>query len=116
MGAAVRATDTRGRVTFMTPTAKNLPGGKPAEAAGRPLTEVEQSVNAETREPLDSLVPQALLEGVVAGPTSRAVLISRNGSETPIDDSAAPVRDNAGQITGVVLTFRDDAFQQRLRH
>ena len=114
IGDAVMVTDTQGRVTFMNPIAEKLTGWKSAEAAGRPLTEVYQNVNAETREPLDSLVPQALLEGVVAGPTSRAVLISRNGTETPIDDSAAPVRDNAGQITGVVLTFRDVSERQRV--
>ncbi len=114
IGDAVMVTDTLGRVTFMNPIAEKLTGWKSAEAAGRPLTEVYQNVNAETREPLDSLVPQALLEGVVAGPTSRAVLISRNGTETPIDDSAAPVRDNAGHITGVVLTFRDVSERQRV--
>ena len=114
IGDAVMVTDTQGRVTFMNPIAEKLTGWKSAEAAGRPLTEVYQNVNAETREPLDSLVPQALLEGVVAGPTSRAVLISRNGTETPIDDSAAPVRDNAGHITGVVLTFRDVSERQRV--
>jgi len=114
IGDAVMVTDTQGRVTFMNPIAEKLTGWKSAEAAGRPLTEVYQNVNAETREPLDSLVPQALLEGVVAGPTSRAVLISRNGTETSIDDSAAPVRDNAGHITGVVLTFRDVSERQRV--
>src|SRR5438477_7532837 len=114
IGDAVMVTDTQGRVTFMNPIAEKLTGWKSAEAAGRPLTEVYQNVNAETREPLDSLVPQALLEGVVAGPTSRAVLISRKGTETPIDDSAAPVRDNAGHITGVVLTFRDVSERQRV--
>src|SRR5439155_33349 len=70
---------------------------------------------AKATEPLDSLVPQALREGVVAGPTNRAVLISRQGAETPIDESAAPIRDNAGNVTGVVLTFRDVSEHQRAR-
>jgi len=114
IGDAVIVTDPEGRVTFMNPMAETLTGWKSGETAGKPLAHVYETVSAETREPLDSLVPQALLEGVVAGPTSRAVLISRNGSETPIDDSAAPVRDNAGQITGVVLTFRDVSEGQRV--
>src|SRR5947207_3689677 len=56
---------------------------------------------------------EALREGVEVGLTNRAVLISRTGAETPIDDSAAPIRDIAGNITGVVLTFRDVSERQR---
>src|SRR5437773_11651643 len=107
-------TDTQGLVTFMNPMAEKLTGWRTAEAARRPLTEVYQTVNAETREKLESLVPQALLEGVVAGATNRAVLVSRKGTETPIDDSAAPIRDAAGNITGIVLTFRDVSERQRV--
>src|SRR5439155_26476803 len=113
IGDAVIVTDTEGRVTFMNPMAETLTGWKSDETAGKPLAQVYQTVNAETREALDSLVPQALLEGVVAGATNRAVLISRQGAETPIDDSAAPNRHNAGNITGVVLTFRDVSERQR---
>jgi PAS domain S-box-containing protein len=113
IGDAVIVTDTEGRVTFMNPIAERLTGWKSGEAAGKSLTQVYQTINAETREPLDSLVPQALLEGVVAGATNRALLISRQGAETPIDDSAAPIRDTAGNITGVVLTVRDASERQR---
>ncbi len=113
IGDAVMVTDTQGLITFMNPMAEKLTGWKAAEAAGRPVTEVYRILNSETREKLDSLVPQALLEGIVAGPANRAVLVSRNGPETPIDDSAAPIRDNAGNITGVVLTFRDISERQR---
>ncbi|TMQ01858.1 MAG: PAS domain S-box protein [Verrucomicrobia bacterium] len=114
IGDAVMVTDTQGLVTFMNPMAEKLTGWRTAEAARRPLTEVYQTVNAETREKLESLVPQALLEGVVAGATNRAVLVSRKGTETPIDDSAAPIRDAAGNITGIVLTFRDVSERQRV--
>ena len=72
-----------------------------------------QTVSAETRERIESLMAEALREGVVVGLTNRAVLISRTGAETPIDDSAAPIRDIAGNITGVVLTFRDVSERQR---
>src|SRR6266516_2703399 len=114
IGDAVMVTDTGGRVTFMNPMAEKLTGWKSATAAGKPLPEVYHTVNAETREKLESLVSQALLEGVVAGATNRAVLISRNGAETAIDDSAAPIRDAAGNITGLVLTFRDVSERQRV--
>src|SRR5438477_4787101 len=85
IGDAVMVTDTQGLVTFMNPMAEKLTGWKSAEAAGKPLTEVYHTVNAETRAKLESLVSQALLEGVVAGATNRAVLVSRKGTETPID-------------------------------
>src|SRR5256886_17116911 len=62
---------------------------------------------------IESLMAEALREGVVVGLTNRAGLNSRTGSETPIDDSAAPIRDIAGNITGVVLTFRDVSERQR---
>src|SRR5213082_1786471 len=90
IGDAVMVTDTGGQVTFMNPMAEKLTGWKSAEAAGKPLTEVYHTVNSETREKLENLASQALLEGVVAGPTNRAVLVSRSGAEISIDDSAAP--------------------------
>src|SRR5439155_13849874 len=114
IGDAVMVTDTRGRVTFMNPMAEKLTGWRSVEAAGKPLTEVYQTVNAETHEKLESLVRQALLEGVVPGATNRALVISRNGTETPIGESAAPIRDDAGSITGVVLTFRDLSARRRV--
>jgi len=113
IGDAVMVTDTQGRITLMNPMAEKLTGWKSADAAGKPLIEVYQTVSAETRERIESLMAEALREGVVVGLTNRAVLISRTGAETPIDDSAAPIRDMAGNITGVVLTFRDVSERQR---
>src|SRR5438045_7717496 len=92
IGDAVIVTDTEGRVTFMNPMAETLTGWKSGETAGKPLAHVYRTVNAETRQPLDSLVHQALSEALVAGATNRALLISRQGAETPIDASAAPFR------------------------
>jgi len=113
IGDAVMVTDTQGRITLMNPMAEKLTGWKSADAAGKPLTEVYQTVSAETRERIESLIAEALREGVVVGLSNRAVLVSRTGAETPIDDSAAPIRDIAGNITGVVLTFRDVSERQR---
>lgn len=113
IGDAVLVTDLQARVTFMNSEAERLTGWSSSEAAGRPLSEVYRTVNPETREKLESLAPQALLEGIVAGSADRALLISRKGGETPVDESAAPVRDATGCVTGVVLTFRDISGRQR---
>src|SRR5438874_1255777 len=84
IGDAVIVTDIQGQVTFMNPMAEKLTGWMSADATGRPLSEVYQTVNAQTRERIESLMAEALREGVVAGLTNRAVLISRDGTETPI--------------------------------
>src|SRR5690242_20515623 len=113
IGDAVLVTDLQARVTFVNSEAERLTGWSSSEAAGRPLSEVYRTVNPETREKLESLAPQALLEGIVAGSADRTLLISRRGGETPVDESAAPVRDATGCVTGVVLTFRDISGRQR---
>lgn len=113
IGDAVIVTDTKGLVTFMNPIAESLTGWKSAEAAGKPVFEVYRIVDAQTRSPIEGRVAEALLEGVMVSPTNCTLLISRVGIETPIDDSAAPVRDMTGSITGVVLTFRDLSERKR---
>jgi PAS domain S-box-containing protein len=113
IGDAVIVSDTNGLVTFMNPIAESLTGWKSAEAAGKPANEVYRIVDAHTRSPIESRVAEALREGVMVSPTNCTLLLSRNGMETPVDDSAAPVRDAAGNITGVVLTFRDVSERKR---
>ncbi len=90
IGDAVIATDQQGRVTFMNGVAENLTGWSEAQAAGRKLQEILRIVNEETRKSVDSPVDKALREGVIVGLANHTVLISRDGSERPIDDSAAP--------------------------
>jgi PAS domain S-box-containing protein len=107
IGDAVIATDESGRVTFMNGVAENLTGWTQAQAAGRKLQEVLRIVNEETRQAVDSPVDKALRDGVIVGLANHTVLISRDGSERPIDDSAAPIRNPQGKIVGVVLVFRD---------
>jgi PAS domain S-box-containing protein len=107
IGDAVVATDAAGRVTFMNGVAENLTGWTQAEAEGQPLQNVLAIVNEETRQPVESPVDKALREGAVVGMANRTLLISRDGAERPIDDSAAPIRDPRGKIIGVVLVFRD---------
>ncbi len=70
-------------------------------------------VNEETRQTVESPVDKALREGVIVGMANHTVLISRDGMERPIDDSAAPIRDARGMVVGVVLVFRDVSDRHR---
>jgi PAS domain S-box-containing protein len=107
IGDAVIATDTLGRVTFLNGVAEELTGWTQPDAQGRPLETVFHILNEQTRQPVENPVQKVLREGVIAGLANHTVLIGKNGSERPIDDSAAPIRDGAGNLIGVVLVFRD---------
>jgi PAS domain S-box-containing protein len=114
IGDAVIATDVAGRVTFMNPVAERLTGWRSAEAEGRECGEVFQIVAETTREPLRSPVERVLREGLVVGLANHTVLIARNGSEYPIEDSAAPIRLADGEVAGVVLVFHDVSERRRV--
>lgn len=107
IGDAVISTDTAGRITFMNPVAQAVTGWPLDEASGKPLETVFHIVNEETREIVENPVVKALREGVVVGLANHTLLIAKDGSECPIDDSAAPIRDAQGNVNGVVLVFRD---------
>jgi PAS domain S-box-containing protein len=114
IGDAVIATDTAGNVSFMNPVAETLTGWSEHEGAyGQPLATVFHIVNERTRQPAENPVAQALREGAAVGLTNHTVLIARDGKERPIADSAAPIRDRNGVITGVVLVFRDVTGQRK---
>jgi PAS domain S-box-containing protein len=113
IGDAVIATDARGRVTFTNPVAGDLTGWGQEEAAGKPLEHVFQIVSDETREPVEHPVARVLRDGTVVGLANHTLLIARDGTERPIADSAAPIRDEAGNIGGVVVAFRDVADHRR---
>jgi PAS domain S-box-containing protein len=107
VGDAVIVTDETGKLTFLNDVASILTGWTLADALGKPLTEVFNIVNEHTRELVESPVEKVLREGVVVGLANHTVLISRDGHEVPIDDSGAPMRDEQGNLIGVVLVFRD---------
>jgi PAS domain S-box-containing protein len=113
IGDAVIATDEAARVTLLNDVAEALTGWKAAEAMGKPLHEVFRIVNEETRRPAANPVERVLREGVVVGLANHTSLIARDGTERPIADSGAPIRDAAGRITGVVLVFRDQTEERR---
>lgn len=107
IGDAVIVTDETGNVRFINPVAEALTGWSAADAANMPLETVFRIVNATTREPVESPVAHVLRAGVIVGLANHTVLLARDGRELPIDDSGAPIRDQAGQLIGVVLVFRD---------
>jgi len=107
IGDGVITTDRSGRVELMNTVAEELTGWKAGEARGRPLTEVFDIINEDTRKVVGNPVGKVLTEGRIVGLANHTVLISRNGTEYNIADSAAPIRDMDGDIRGVVLVFRD---------
>lgn len=112
VGDAVIVTDLSGRVTLMNGVAEALTGWSAAEAAGRPLGEVFHIINEETRTPVEDPVSRVLREGLVVGLGNHTLLIARDGREIPIADSGAPIRDEAGAMSGVVLVFRDQVAER----
>lgn len=107
IGDAVLATDASGRVTRMNPIAENLTGWTLTEAMGRPVDDVFHIINEESRLPSPIPVEKVLRTGEIHGLANHTVIISRDGREFHIADSAAPIRDQDGDIRGVVLVFRD---------
>lgn len=113
IGDAVISTDAEGRVIYLNGVAEALTGWTQAEAAGRPLPDVFRIVNEQTRQPAENPALHALREGVVVGLANHTILIARDGTEWPIDDSAAPMLDESGAPVGVVLVFRDVTERRR---
>ncbi len=106
IGDAVIVTDARGRVTFLNAVAEALTGWTEG-APGRELPEVFRIVNEQTGEAAENPVSKVLREGVVVGLANHTVLAARDGTVRPIEDSAAPIKDETGQTLGVVLVFHD---------
>ncbi len=107
IGDAVITTDAQAAVNFMNPIAEAMTGWTMAEAAGVPLSKVFSLIDERTREPVEPPIAEVLREGRVVGLNHRTSLIGRNGAVTPIEDSAAPIKDRSGALSGVVMVFRD---------
>lgn len=113
IGDAVLATDTVGRITRMNEVAEQLTGWPLAQAIGQPVQAVFRIINELTREPALDPVAAVLASGRTQALANHTALIARDGSECPIADSAAPIRDTAGALRGVVLVFRDVSAERR---
>ena len=107
IGDCVMVTDNVGRINFMNPVAEQVTGWTLEEARGRPTAEVFRILNEQSREPVDNPVEKVMKHGVIVGLANHTLLIRKDGSEVPIDDSGAPIRDPEGAMRGVVLVFRD---------
>ncbi len=107
IGDAVIATDTNGLVEYVNPAAEVLLGWKIAEVEGLPSRSFVKLINEHTRQPTLDPVEMVLNEGRAVELGTMILLVQRDGSEIPVDETAAPIRDRSGQIIGVVLVFRD---------
>jgi len=113
IGDAVITADTDAIVTFLNPVAEAMTGWKSDEAIGQPLEKVFNIINERTRKPAPNPVSRVLREGMVVGLANHTALIARDGREAAIDDSAAPIRDQDGMVSGVVMVFHDVTEQRR---
>jgi len=115
IGDAVITTDTQGRITYLNPVAEALTGWTSEAAALQPLETVFHIVHEKTRQPVENPATKALREGVIVGLANHTILITKDGAERPIDDSASPIRNEQGAVVGVVLVFRDITERQQLQ-
>ena len=113
IGDGVITTDTEGRVSYLNPVAETLTGWTSNAALGRPLEEVFRIENEETRASVENPARRVLRDGLIAGLANHTLLIAKDGTERPIDDSAAPIRDEHGDVVGCVLIFRDISERRR---
>jgi len=113
IGDAVIVTDAAGHVTFSNQVALSLTGWEGDEASGQHLEDVFRIVNEYTRAKVENPAARVVREGTIAGLANHTILLARDGTEVPIDDSAAPIRGSNGAIQGAVLVFRDIAERRR---
>ena len=113
IGDAVITTDIRGHVTFINPIGEAMTGWALADAMGLPLERIFNIVNEQTRQPVANPVAKVLQEGIIVGLANHTVLIAKDGTEVAIEDSAAPIRDASGAVSGAVMVFHDVTARRR---
>jgi diguanylate cyclase (GGDEF)-like protein/PAS domain S-box-containing protein len=107
IGDAVLCTDISGHITYLNLVAETMTGWPREEATGKPLAEVFRIVDGVTRKTARDPMEMAIEKNKTVGLTVNCVLIRRDGFESAIEDSAAPIHDRAGRITGAVIVFHD---------
>jgi len=107
IGDAVISTNNQGLMEFLNPVAEILTGWLAKEAQGQPLAEIFHIINEKTRKPAQDPVARCLSEGKITGLANHTILVSRSGHECAIEDSAAPIWTDQGEVLGVVLVFKD---------
>jgi diguanylate cyclase (GGDEF)-like protein/PAS domain S-box-containing protein len=114
IGDAVICTDISGNITFLNLVAVRMTGWTQAEAAGKPMREVFRVLDATSRKTTPNPMELAIRQNRIIHLPSDCILIQRDGSEIPIEDSVAPIHDREGQATGVVIVFRDVSSTQTM--
>ena len=107
IGDAVISTDLAGNITYLNTTAEGMTGWSRAEASGRRLEEVLRIVDGDSREPALNPLAMAIVQNKSVGLSANCVLIRRDGHESAIEDTTAPIHDGSGQMTGAVIVFHD---------
>jgi PAS domain S-box-containing protein len=113
IGDAVITTDAQCLVTFMNRAAESLTGWKQEDAYARPLTDIFNVVNEQTRQSAENPALRAMREDQVVSLANHTALIARDGTERPIADSGAPIKDREGRTIGAVLVFHDITERKR---
>lgn len=109
IGDAVLVTDMANRVTYLNPEAERLTGWSGDAAVGRPLDEVFRILDGDTLEAARNPAQKAIEAGRTVGLELGCLLVRRDGSTLPIEDSAAPVKNRDGSLAGAVVVFHDAA-------
>ena len=107
IGDAVICTDADGKITFLNLVAEKMTSWTRQEAAGRPMAEVFRILDATTRETTSSPTERSVQLNQTVHLPANCILVQRDGSEVPIEDSVAPIHDREGKPTGAVVVFRD---------
>lgn len=115
IGDGVITTDMEGRVTHLNKIAEHLTGWRHEEAAGRPLPEVFNILNSESKQPCENPAAKVLATGLNSELENHTMLRDRSGVERPVADSAAPIRDRQSRTIGVVIVFRDMTERQKMQ-
>jgi diguanylate cyclase (GGDEF)-like protein/PAS domain S-box-containing protein len=107
IGDAVLCTDISGNITYLNLVAEAMTGWSRKEAIGEPLAEVFRIIDGATRKTARDPMEMAVEQNRTVGLTVNCILIRRDGFESAIEDSAAPIHDRVGRVTGAVIVFHD---------
>jgi diguanylate cyclase (GGDEF)-like protein/PAS domain S-box-containing protein len=107
IGDAVISTDVAGHITYLNPVAESMTGWSSQEACGQPLRDVLKMIDGDSREPAMNPLAMAMLQNRAVGLSANCVLVRRDGYESAIEDTAAPIHDRRGHVTGAVIVFHD---------
>jgi two-component system, cell cycle sensor histidine kinase and response regulator CckA len=120
IGDAVVATDREGRINFLNPVAETLTGWSGEDARNQPAEDILRLIDERSRQTIENPLTRALRDRAVVTTGGHTLLISRSGTEVPIEHNAAPVRGATGELRGAILVFRDTSkrrqFEEQITH